>query len=345
MRAAWVLACVGALLVDGSTEVVDAADVLTKAPPPTAPREYDWAGFYVGGHLGYAWGSSNWDNSARCRRLARHVSRDLTSLREPGAFLRDCKPATTICYQTGLSSAPRPTRRFQAFKIPMEFPSAASRHFPPRSARRAIPRRCFLLGTSAWSHRLCTGQLAALCNRRICLDLRPANPDATGHRHDRHAVFVAIGMGRRGRRGGAGSTTLDREYPVSVQRLRPQQCVVRERRAAVRFRFVAARVARRFELSIGYDVAPANVSARTPDPDIVNFHGQTTFTWQGYPAFRSSYQGTNSLPAGGEGRETLDATLYAGVRLWKGAELWLNPEIDQGFGFGNMLRSCRIHER
>ena len=60
MRAAWVLACVGALLVDGSTKTVDAADVLTKAPPPAAPSEYDWTGFYVGGHLGYAWGSSNW---------------------------------------------------------------------------------------------------------------------------------------------------------------------------------------------------------------------------------------------------------------------------------------------
>ena len=79
------------------------------------------------------------------------------------------------------------------------------------------------------------------------------------------------------------------------------------------------------------------MSARTPAPDVVNFHGQTTFTWQGYPAFRSPYQGPNSLPAGGEGRETIDATLYAGVRLWEGAELWLNPEIDQGFGLGNTL--------
>jgi high affinity Mn2+ porin len=42
--------------------------------------------------------------------------------------------------------------------------------------------------------------------------------------------------------------------------------------------------------------------------------------------------GANSLPGGGEGRETSDATLYAGVRLWRGAELWVNPEIDQGLG-------------
>jgi hypothetical protein len=34
---------------------------------------------------------------------------------------------------------------------------------------------------------------------------------------------------------------------------------------------------------------------------------------------------------------TSDATLYAGVRLWQGAELQINPEIDQGFGLANTL--------
>ena len=73
------------------------------------------------------------------------------------------------------------------------------------------------------------------------------------------------------------------------------------------------------------------------DTDIVNFHGQTTFLWQSYPAFRSPYEGTNSLPGGGQGRETSDVTLYAGMQLWKGAELWVNPEIDQGFGLADTL--------
>ena len=31
------------------------------------------------------------------------------------------------------------------------------------------------------------------------------------------------------------------------------------------------------------------------------------------------------------GRETFNTTLYA-IRLWQGAELWITPEIDQGFG-------------
>src|SRR5262245_66487346 len=68
---------------------------------------------------------------------------------------------------------------------------------------------------------------------------------------------------------------------------------------------------------------------------LVNVHGQTTFVWQGYPAMRSPYAGTFSLPGSGLGRETFDATLYAGIRLWQGAEVWISPEIDQGFGFAN----------
>src|SRR5271156_4689843 len=36
-----------------------AADMPVKAPPPAATA-YDWTGVYVGGHIGYAAGSSRW---------------------------------------------------------------------------------------------------------------------------------------------------------------------------------------------------------------------------------------------------------------------------------------------
>ena len=61
-------------------------------------------------------------------------------------------------------------------------------------------------------------------------------------------------------------------------------------------------------------------------------HGQATLTWQAHPAFRSPYRGSNSLNPSANGRETFDATLYAGVRPWAAGEVWINPEIDQGFG-------------
>jgi high affinity Mn2+ porin len=72
--------------------------------------------------------------------------------------------------------------------------------------------------------------------------------------------------------------------------------------------------------------------------DNINIHAQITATWQGYPAFKQSPQfigNPGTLPNGGEGREVGEATAYLGFRLWQGAELWVNPEIDQGFGLNN----------
>jgi high affinity Mn2+ porin len=66
-------------------------------------------------------------------------------------------------------------------------------------------------------------------------------------------------------------------------------------------------------------------------------HGQATLTWQGHPSFTSPYVGPNSLNASTNGRETFDATLYAGLHPWAGGEIWINPEIDQGFGLSNTL--------
>lgn len=66
-------------------------------------------------------------------------------------------------------------------------------------------------------------------------------------------------------------------------------------------------------------------------------HGQATFVLQANARFHSPYQGPNSLDHHAQAKETFDATAYLGVRPWKGAELWVNPEIDQGFGLSNTL--------
>src|ERR1700733_6143035 len=66
-------------------------------------------------------------------------------------------------------------------------------------------------------------------------------------------------------------------------------------------------------------------------------HGQSTYTQQFQPAFRSPYQGPQSLSPAANGRETFDATIYSGVRPWQGGEIWINPEVDQGFALGTTL--------
>ena len=71
-------------------------------------------------------------------------------------------------------------------------------------------------------------------------------------------------------------------------------------------------------------------------PEAFAVHGQFTYVEQETDAFAAPYRGPNSLSPG-IGRETFDATLYLGARLWPGAEGWLNPELDQGFGLDNTL--------
>jgi high affinity Mn2+ porin len=66
--------------------------------------------------------------------------------------------------------------------------------------------------------------------------------------------------------------------------------------------------------------------------DAWNIHGQATFIEQGYFRFRSPYEGTNSLSGTSQMKNTESATAFLGVRLWRDAELYFNPEIDQGFG-------------
>ncbi|MDR3511987.1 MAG: carbohydrate porin [Caulobacteraceae bacterium] len=77
--------------------------------------------------------------------------------------------------------------------------------------------------------------------------------------------------------------------------------------------------------------------AAAPAAQAFAFHVQFTDLTQYQPAFHSAYRGANSLDPHEEIRSTNDLTAYLGVRPWKGAEIWINPEIDQGFGLSNTL--------
>jgi high affinity Mn2+ porin len=81
----------------------------------------------------------------------------------------------------------------------------------------------------------------------------------------------------------------------------------------------------------------ANGQPALPEATDWNVHAQTTFIASAYPAFRSPYAGTNSLPGSGQARETWTTTAFLGVRLWQGGEFYFNPELAQGFGLNGTL--------
>ena len=82
--------------------------------------------------------------------------------------------------------------------------------------------------------------------------------------------------------------------------------------------------------------ATAQIAATPPVAQDWAIHGQATLVVQGVGGFDSPYAGANSLTPR-QLRETIDATAFIGVRPWSGAELWIDPEIDQGFGLSNTL--------
>jgi high affinity Mn2+ porin len=71
-------------------------------------------------------------------------------------------------------------------------------------------------------------------------------------------------------------------------------------------------------------------------PQSFAVHGEFTYVEQEDSNFNAPYGGPNSLTPG-QGRETTDANLSLGAALWSGAEIWINPEADQGFGLDDTL--------
>jgi high affinity Mn2+ porin len=80
-----------------------------------------------------------------------------------------------------------------------------------------------------------------------------------------------------------------------------------------------------------------NAVAVAPSPANERFsvHGQSTFVEQYHPAFHSAYTGPLSLDPGSDADETLSVSLFLGARLGRGAEVYVDPEMLQGFGLSN----------
>ena len=68
-----------------------------------------------------------------------------------------------------------------------------------------------------------------------------------------------------------------------------------------------------------------------------NWHVQNTDIVQGHPGFFSKYSGPNSLKDGSELKETVSLDLFAGARLWRGAEAHVDGLVWQGFGISKTL--------
>jgi high affinity Mn2+ porin len=82
------------------------------------------------------------------------------------------------------------------------------------------------------------------------------------------------------------------------------------------------------------EAAPEGPAER---PSWWSLHSQVTVVTQHHGSFPAAYSGRNSLEATPETRTSVTGTVFFGARLWKGGELYFDPELSGGEGFSGVL--------
>ena len=320
-----------------------AAD-LTPAAPANPPPAYNWTGGYFGANVGYAWGNSNWStNSAGPAPLSGslNLSQSPDFFNQSGSWFLGIQTGYNYMFQNRVvigveADATFPSFQNQTTGISIgDTATINSPNFGPETYTENVLTSGTVRGRIGYAPGnwlfYATGGFAWTYNQ---LNLTQLNTGTTD------SPF----LWRFGWAAGAGveapvaphwtarleylytdygtSTVL---FPNNTQQF-SSNFVMQQLRVGLNYRFGDE----------GTPAALTNDAPATLDSDRLNFHAQATGVWQGYPAFHSPYpDGPQSLNHLGTSRETFDATLFAGVRLWQGAELWINPEIDQGHGLAD----------
>jgi high affinity Mn2+ porin len=325
------------MLSAGSAAAADMMPGEPAAAPYIEPSAHIWTGFYLGGHAGYAWGNSNWTASVGGAPIAAgslNFSQGIDLFDEGGSWFGGLQAG----YNRMLAN-----RVVLGAEADVSFPP-----FPKPSTGLSIGGVSALAGNASYSENVFYSGTV-----RGRIGYAPGNwlfygTGGLAWTRDQLTLTQASGtaetplLTRLGWTAGAGV-----EAPVAPHWTAKLEYLFTDYgfssvtfpAAAQRFNSDLAlqelRVGLNYQFGGGEALSEKDAPKQTVAPDNINFHGQVTASWQGYPAIRSPYEGPNSLPGGGEGREVVDATLFAGFRLWKGAELWVDPELDQGFGLGN----------
>jgi high affinity Mn2+ porin len=301
-------------------------------------QPYDWTGFYAGFHLGYAWGNSNWSGPSNLSSSL-DLFQSFNTFKGVGSFFGGVK----LGYDYML-----PNHFVIGIQADASFPSwpnlngisigGTSILISPMNGLESYSETVLDSGTlrgrigyapGSWLV-YATGGFAWTYNQLTLTQLASGTTDIPF-------------LWRLGWTAGAGiEFAVAPNWTASVEYL-----VTRYGNSTVMFpnageQFTSDFFQQQLRVGLNYRFGggptignPFAPTLSAPAPDVVNFHGQTTVVWQGYPAMRSPYAGTNSLPGTSQGRETVDLTLYAGIRLWQGAELWISEEINQGFGLSD----------
>ncbi|KJC47787.1 cell envelope biogenesis protein OmpA [Bradyrhizobium sp. LTSP885] len=295
-----------------------AADIAVKSPATSAV--YGWTGFYIGGHIGYGDGS---------------LGPGTNPLPEQSVFLPSTITGGIGGFQAGYNRqfANRFVLGVEAdatFTSPVDLPRRALAPFNASIDYVGTVRGRIGYAFGTWMPYLTGGFAWGHSEVRV--------NDATGNvlsEPGQYQTGWTAGAGAEFAVGGHWTAKLEYDY-IDLSR---------RTMGLADFGMPGVTIDPRIHLlkfGLNYQLGDAPWSATPtqsvpPESNDWNLHGQTTFIGQGYPAFRSPYAGTDSLPGGGQVQQTWTTTAFLGVRLWEGGEFYFNAETAQGFGLNGTL--------
>ena len=335
----------GAALVLATSPVAFAGDLSSPMPvkaQPAAIANYDWTGFYVGGNTGLAGGRSNWtlDSVGGGMPVAGSFGlfRSPNGFTEGGSWFEGVQAGYNVMLRNRLVLGIEGDGSFPAFPDPDGLTIGGVSNFTsPTFGAGSFSETVLSSGTLRGRIGYAPGQWLFYATGGLAwtYDRQTLTQNASGNTEDRFLWRIgwAAGVGVetpiaphwtvRGEYLWTDFPSVTENFPLSGQRV-SSGLSEHQLRLALNYRFDDPSTPAAF--------APSRF---VPTADVFAVHGQATYVQQSYPAFRSPYEGTNSLTGGAQSKQTFDVTLSTGIKLWQGAEFWANPEIDQGFGFDN----------
>ena len=272
--------------------------MVTKAPPPSSiPTDFDWTGFYAGGHLGYAWGSSNW-TGARCSGSL-DLAQPVDTFAETGSFFEGLQAGYNYMLPNRVLIGAEIDASFPAFQNLAGISIGGISNFTsptlgPVSYSETVLSSGTVRGRIGYAPGnwlfYATGGFAWSYDQLTLTQLASGTTDMPF-------------LWRLGWAAGAGV-----EVPVLPHwTARLEYLFTDYGTSGVLFANAGQRFNSDFSLQelraglnyqFGNDpLASGRQAPAAPDTGPLNFHGQTTFVWQGYPAIRSPYAGPIACPA------------------------------------------------
>jgi high affinity Mn2+ porin len=321
-----------------------AGAMAVKAPP--APAAYDWSGTYLGAHVGYAAGSSDWSAApVGSGTPAFSGSLDLFNSYDmftgngsyvagfqagynyllPSRLLLGIEADTSFPNTlAGAAIVSSPSLGVASYSDQVEFSGTVRARIGYATGRWLF----YATGGFAWSFdQLARTQIAGM----------PAGGTASPGVVENLFMVPRVG----GAAGVGVAVGLTPHWAAQIEYLYTDYGARSVSFPAGAQQFNSDLALQTLRVGLDYQLGPDGIDAdflkKGPSAlelDSFALHGQTTFIEQYDPPFRSPYTGPHSLDPN-QGRESLDFMFFAGARLWQGAEFWVDPEIDQGFGLSN----------